>query len=61
MAFLPVGCTVEQEGGNIKLAEMKDSSYWNSLFAVVGVQSRVLVTFSTDGKVLEIKVLHKAL
>lgn len=39
---------------------MEESSYWYSLSAVVEVRHWTPVTFSSDEKVLNIKVLHKA-
>lgn len=58
VAFLPVWGTAEQQGGSKELTGMGQFFYRHSSSAVVGVQDMIPVTFSTDGRKLNAKVLH---
>lgn len=50
MVFLLVECVAEQQGGNKKLAEMRESLYAFSSSAIVDVGFCILVITSTDEK-----------
>lgn len=61
VAFLPLESAAEQKGCNDKLAEIKESSYQHSSFAVVVKPDSIPVTSSIGSKKLKMRVLHKVL
>lgn len=50
-----------RHGSNKELAEIKESLFGYTLSVVVGVRDWIPATFSTDGRELIMKVLHKSM